>query len=464
MVERGSGIPPIEPQMTAIATNIAQTHQTPLDQKVALKKAPEKLEKQRKRRASDQVKINRHKQIILKERRVMEVLRELQMVVLFSQLMEQGLKYLIENASSMIYLLSIDELSSARAREELPGLFDRLRALLRKELTRIEKEQKELSKTLPYVIYQTKITWQVAKKRELLPEQKKLLTFEAELEEITFPDMKQQEVTLERLTQQQIELEEMLPSYKTKIEIKEKAWNEWEKQLEGLQQVAISLNEWGLEWDARKREKQEEKESIEERLKQVQYTHPLRRKNREHEANVLQEQLVEQDLRIIEEQRQKSQQRINENQVAQQKTKESVKQAKRHYEEQIAKTEALEKQIAALIQQEIEMIEQYEQDYQTSYAKIKGFFEEQREELYLQQKLSWTVEESHRVDLMRRLDKLKKELNRENTTVAQHWQTFQKTLSDSETVVLLSQANADARTIQQIFEKKKKKRLNITKG
>ncbi|MFC7055180.1 hypothetical protein ACFQOY_04475 [Enterococcus alcedinis] len=50
MVAESPRIPPIEPQMTTIATNITQTPQTPLDQKVDLKRQEKEVVQQPKKK------------------------------------------------------------------------------------------------------------------------------------------------------------------------------------------------------------------------------------------------------------------------------------------------------------------------------------------------------------------------------------------------------------------------------
>ena len=459
MVTETSGIPPIEPQMTTIATNITQTPQTPFDQKVALKQQEKIIGKSKNKKAKDQVEINQQQQVILKERREMKRLRELQIVVLFSQLMIQGLAFLEENANSLIYLLTIDELKKSHVRQELPVLFLQLRQLLQKNLRQLEQQQQALYEQLPNAIQQTSTSWQIKNGKRAFEYQQKCLVLEAVLDTLHFPDTSADEEKIRKLEVEQEKNQVQQQEEDVQLENNQSQFRQLKKQLEQLSKQQIEKRKVEMKWAEKKREKQQEQAEIQVLLAQMLCIHPLKRKQHEYQAHLLREKLVQQEIRQIENEYEAIQLEMQNLDKIIHLTKERITEMEHSVNQQLANTVATKEQ-GLRIQREIQdLTEKYKKYYQTSYNEIRIFFEKQLRQLSNERALAERIEARCRLELIERLLILKQALKNSNQENSQRLEILQRALNQAPSTVLLSQANAQSTNVQQILTEKNQKKI-----
>lgn len=459
MVTETSGIPPIEPQMTTIATNITQTPQTPLDQKVALKQQEKVIEKSKNKKAKDQVAINQQQQIILKERREMKRLRELQIVVLFSQLMIQGLAFLEENANSLIYLLTIDELKKSHVRQELPVLFLQLRQLLQKNLKQLEQQQQALYEQLPSAIQQTSTSWQIKNGKRAFEYQQKCFILEAMLDTLHFPDTSADEEKIRKLEVEQEKNQVQQQEEAVQLENNQSQFRQLKKHLEQLSKQQIEKRKVEMKWAEKKREKQQEEAEIQVLLAQMLRIHPLKRKQHEYQAHLLREKLVQQEIRQIENEYVAIQLELQNLDKIMHLAKERITEMEYSVNQQLGNTVATKEQ-GLRIQREIQVLtEKYQKYYQTSYNEIRIFFEEQLRQLSNERALAEMIEVRYRLELSERLLVLKQALKNSHHENGQRLEILQRALNQAPSTVLLSQANAKSTNVQQILTEKNQKKI-----
>ena len=458
MVAESPRIPPIEPQMTTIATNITQTPQTPLDQKVDLKRQEKEVVQQPKKKEKDQVAINEQQQVAWKERRETKELSELQIVVLFCQLMDKGLLLLEENAESLIYLLTIDELKKSSVRQELPILFNQLRGLLNNELQQLEQQQQALFERLPCAIQQTSQTWQIKKGENFFPFQRRLLIIVAKLDDVVFPDTQIEEARVKELEQQQIKLKTQQQQQEHQRQASESHLRNLEKQLELLIKQQMSEVQIMTKWTERLREKQEEQESLRTFLEQMQRIHPLKRKQHEYQSYLLREELLEQERNQIELEQQNSQERRQALEETRLVTREMIEEIEERLGEQLTASFVAKEQILRK-QQQIEFLtEEYQKRYQAAYDNLRLFFKQQLRQLSNERSLAQSIENQYRQDLTERLRTLKTDLKKQSPENRKRIQKIQNEFNQSQSAVFLSQSNAQASHVEQILSKKDQKK------
>lgn len=458
MVAESPRIPPIEPQMTTIATNITQTPQTPLDQKVDLKRQEKALVQQPKKKEKDQVAINEQQQVALKERRKMKALSELQIVVLFCQLMAQGLLLLEENAESLQYLLTIDELEKSSVRQELPVLFNQLRSLLQNNLQQIEQQQQDLFERLPYAIQQTSQTWQIKKGENLFPFQRRLLVMETKLDEVTFPDTQTEEAHLIELNKQQMKLQTQRQQQEYQRQASESHLRNLEKQLALLMKQQTSEGQIMMKSTERLREKKQELASIQAFLEQMQRIHPLKRKQYEYQSYLLRGKLLEQERKQLELEQTNSQERSQALEATRSATREAIDEIEQRLAEQLTASFVIKEQSLRQQQQIESLTVAYKKRYQTAYENLTLFFERQLRQLSNERQINQAIETQYRSDLTERLQRLKKNLKQQSPENKKRIETLQSQFTQAQSAVFLSQANAEASHVEQILSKKEAKK------
>ena len=458
MVAESPRIPPIEPQMTTIATNITQTPQTPLDQKVSLKRPEKEVIQQPIKKEKDQVVINEQQQVALKERREVKELGELQIVVLFCQLMEKGLALLEENAESLIFLLTMDELEKASVRKELPILFNQLRGLLKNELQQLEQQQQALFERLPCAIQQTSQTWQIKKGENSFPFQRRLLVAASKLDDVTFPDTQKEELQVKELAQQQIKLQSQQQQQEYQRQASESHLRNLEKQLELLIKQKMSEGQIMTKWTDRLREKQKEQESLRTFVEQMQRIHPLRRKQHEYQSYRLREKLLEQERNQIELEQQNSRERQQALEETRLVTREMIEGIEQRLGEQLTAAFVAKEQILRKQQQIESLTEEYQRRYQAAYDNLCLFFEQQLRQLSNERSLAQSIENQYRQDLTERLRTLKTDLKKQSPENQKRIQKIQNEFNQSQSAVFLSQSNAQASHVEQILSKKDHKK------
>ena len=300
-------IPPIQMPITTIATNVMQTPQTPLDQKVSLTKPAKANQSNKKARKKDQVSISEQQWVSLKERKNLEQIREMQQIMLFNHLLQQGLSQLQACVTPLLHQVTSYATQHHSTRHDLFEYYQQQLRTLEVALHPIEQQLAHLMEVgVPNIEVQP-LYWIIHAHQCRFPVQFKLKTLVKALTHLTFPESEAQadalrakEQLLERKRQQLTQLKQTLAQTRQQLIAQKDACtvalnqkNASEARLESLKQVLAQQTS--------------EQASIRRKVAHLARIHPLKRNQSLYQASLLREQLITQE-------QQKAQIAVQENQ------------------------------------------------------------------------------------------------------------------------------------------------------
>lgn len=450
-----SKIPPIQLPITAIATNITQTPQTPLDQKVALTKPEKPVIAKVKKRKKDQVTITDQHWTMLKERREIEKLRDLQIVLLFSQLMKQGLSQLQWSVDQIAQRLVTEEMKKSEVRQALPFFHQEILTLLNKRMTPIEKQLGFLIEKGPNLIEAHQGYWQIKNRQRTYPVQIMLATMEAELGTIRFPNTLEKEAVLEE-TRRAVEKKVLcVKSLKRRVKETEKIIENQKEKMEKTEKQRAEKQAIFYSWEKLAKKKEVEQANIQKKIQQMELVHPLKRKQQEYQAHLLRNQIVQKE-RItitIETKKAASNNQMIETEAIQLQEALLVNQEKRT---------SLQKEVIQLketyqeaVDKEAELLRVFQMEFSQAYQELKEVFNQYLMAIYEEQAKILLLEKDYREQLTEVLKELKQILKEESPRkTASIMRYIKQELMSRQTETLLSQANADPINVQYLLDEK----------
>jgi len=288
-------IPPIQMPITTIATNVMQTPQTPLDQKVSLTKPTKASQSNKKTRKKDQVSISEQQWVRLKERKSLEQIREMQQMMLFNHLLQQGLSQLQACVTPLLHQVTSYATQHHSTRQDLSEYYQQQLRTLEVALQPIEQQLTHLMEACVSNIEVQPLYWVIHAHQYRFPVQFKLRTLVMALAHLTFPESEAQadvlqakEQLLERKRQQLTQLKQTLAQTRQQLLAQKDACtfalnqkNTSEAQLETLKQVLAQQTS--------------EQASIRRKIAHLARIHPLKRNQSLYQATLLREQLITQE-------------------------------------------------------------------------------------------------------------------------------------------------------------------------
>ena len=288
-------IPPIQMPITTIATNVMQTPQTPLDQKVSLTKPTKASHSNKKIRKKDQVSISEQQWVRLKERKGLEQIREMQQMMLFNHLLQQGLSQLQACVTPLLHQVTSYATQHHSTRQDLSEYYQQQLRTLEVALQPIEQQLTHLMEAGVSNIEVQPLYWVIHAHQYRFPVQFKLKTLVKALTHLTFPESEAQqdalrakEQLLERKRQQLTQLKQTLAQTRQQLLAQKDACtfalnqkNASEARLESLKQVLAQQTS--------------EQVSIRRKVAHLARVHPLKRNQSLYQASLLREQLVTQE-------------------------------------------------------------------------------------------------------------------------------------------------------------------------
>lgn len=290
-------IPPIQMPITTIETNVMQTPQTPLDQKVSLTKPTKASQSNKKTRKKDQVSISEQQWGRLKERKSLEQIREMQQVMLFNHLLQQGLSQLQACVTPLLHQVTSYGTQHHSTRQDLSEYYQQQLRTLEVALQPIEQQLAHLMEAGVSNIEVEPLYWVIHTHQYRFPVQFKLKTLVKALTYLTFPESEAQqdalrakEQLLERKRQQLTQLKQTLAQTRQQLLAQKDACtvalnqkNASEARLESLKQVLAQQTS--------------EQASIRRKVAHLARIHPLKRNQSLYQATLLREQLMTQEQR-----------------------------------------------------------------------------------------------------------------------------------------------------------------------
>lgn len=290
-------IPPIQMPITTIATNVMQTPQTPLDQKVSLTKPTKASHSNKKIRKKDQVSISEQQWVRLKERKSLEQIREMQQMMLFNHLLQQGLSQLQAYVTPLLHQVTSYATPHHSRRQDLFEYYQQQLRTLEVALHPIEQQLAHLMEVgVPNVEVQP-LYWVIHAHHCRFPVQFKLRTLVKALTHLTFPESETQkdalrvkEQLLERKRQQLMQIKQTLAQTRQQLIAQKDTCtvalnqkNASEARLESFKQVLAQQTS--------------EQASIRRKVAHLARIHPLKRNQSLYQATLLREQLITQEQR-----------------------------------------------------------------------------------------------------------------------------------------------------------------------
>lgn len=448
-----SKIPPVQLPITTVATNIMQTPQTPLDQKITLTKEEKKLIEEKKARKKDQVTINEKHLTMLKERGEIEELRELQIILLFSQLMQQGLIYLQENLKQIESKLAVEELEKPEIRQSLPIFYQDLLDQLSQQIAPIEKQLKFLVGKGSNLIEARQGYWQIKNHKKTFPVQRMLRTFKSEYQTVTFPDTLKAEEIIAIKTEELVEMREHLATEKKKADGEYNKLERYEKQFEEAnkrkEEKKVTLDYW----ERLAESKEIEHAYVQKKVQQMELTHPLKRKQHEYQAYVLRDQIIQQELAkaLTEVKKARGLYRAVDNQaIHAEKELLEVRQQSKVVQEHLR---ALDKEYQRAIQTKQALSQSFEIEFREAYATLMTIFEQYLIDIQEEQSKAISLERYYREQLAETLKDLKKTLEQAQKPLEKEVLAYLKQeLAVDQTATFLSQANAEALNVHHLLD------------
>lgn len=288
-------IPPIQMPITTIATNVMQTPQTPLDQKVSLTKPTKASQSNKKTRKKDQVSISEQQWVRLKERKSLEQIREMQQMMLFNHLLQQGLSQLQASVTPLLHQVTSYATQHHSTHQDLSEYYQQQLRTLNVALQPIEQQLADLMEAgVPNIEVQP-LYWVIHAHQCRFPVQFKLKTLVKALTHLTFPEseaqqdaLREKEQLLAQKRQQLTQLKQTLAQTRQQLIAQKDACtvalnqkNASEARLETLKQVLAQQTS--------------EQASIRRKVAHLARIHPLKRNQSLYQATLLREQLVTQE-------------------------------------------------------------------------------------------------------------------------------------------------------------------------
>lgn len=448
-----SRIPPVQLPITTIATNIMQTPQTPLDQKVALTKPVKPIVTPVKKRKKDQVTITEQHWTMLKERREIEKLRDLQIVLLFSQLMKEGLSQLQWSVDQMIQRLMKEEIKKAEIRQALHLFYKEILNRLHKKLLPVEKQLGFLIEKGPHLIEIHQGEWQIKNADHPFPVQMMLSKIETEIGTVVFPNTLQQEVLLKEKRREVEdksrcvqELEHQVKDAQQNVENQREKVKKAEKQRDEKQAIFDY-------WQELAENKQLEQVGIQKKIEQMELVHPLKRKQQEYQAYVLRNQIVQKELITITMEMKKAtlNKRVFETKVIQLQEALLAEQEKMAYlQKEIIQSQEV---YQVTVEKEAELLNAFQAEFSQAYQELKEEFDHYLIKIYEEQAKTILLEKHYREQLAGVLKELKQILEKENKqSNAKAVCYLKEDLMSRQAETLLSQANADPMNVKHLLD------------
>lgn len=449
-------IPPIQLPITTIATNITQTPQTPLEAKVALTKQESVLYQEFKKVKKDHVEITEQQWEALKQRSEFVALRDLQTVFLFSHLLSQGLQSLEQSVATFLPQLDQKAIEEIDTRQALPGLYHHLLQQAAIQIEPIEHQLAFLHKIGPHLLEQSLDFWQVKAAEQTYPSQKTLTKLLEQLNNVSFPDT----ATLdEQLTQNLARLKttQALLHAESK-QLKDTAAllkTQTKKTTAAEKKQTIKQKTWYY-WRKNLLLKTTEQKNIQEKIRQMEFIHPLKRKQSEYQAYLLRNKIIEQELQAIHEE--EAQALLN-SQTAQAEYAELLE-STQTLQTQLKTSEETYQTIERTIQTETkatnEFVQTHQAQLQSCYEQVRTQLMQQQQEIQNEQIKAQQLATDYRQQVTATLNTLKQIFEQNHNEQAKNF--FKKTKKEfnfEQNAILLSQANADAQVVEDLLNEKK---------
>ena len=424
-----------------------------MDQKITLTEQEKAIIAQKRKQKKNQVTINEQHWTMLKERREIEELRELQVVLLFSQLLQQGLIQVQLAMEQMLPKLTVEELTQSSKRQELPLFYQEVLSQLSKGIAPIEKQLKSLVRKGSHLIEPHQGYWQIKNRQMNFPIQMMLPTFESEFSKIVFPNTLVAEALLEEKVAELIEMKAQLDLERKKVIQERNTLNRHIRKSEEDEERRVEKQKILDYWTSLVSRKKMEHAYVQEKIRPMELLHPLKRKQHEYQAYVLRDQIIQQELTKanLEVKKATGIYRVTENQAkhskkewlaVQEQEKEIKSHLAKHYHHYKKATQA-----------EVKLRESFQEEYHTAYQELKGTLEQYVVDIHEEQEKAAHLESYYRKHLNQSLEELKKLLKEAPKPIEKKILAFlkQELLAD-QTSTFLSQANADAINVRHLLE------------
>ncbi|MHC5269576.1 hypothetical protein ACYSNO_10385 [Enterococcus sp. LJL98] len=450
-----SKIPPVQLPITTIASNITQTPQTPLDQKVALTKQEKAVVAKRKKTKKDQVAINEQHWTRLNERREIEVLRDLQIVVLFSQLLQQGLWHLQEGMAPILAQLSEKARKKASVRQSLTAEYQAMLRQVQQKNQPIEKQLTFIVEKGAHLIETHQGYWQIKNRQRTFPVQMMLATFLTEFATVTFPETAAAEKKLAQKAEELLEMQAHVTSEKQKVHAKQALFEQQRRQFTAAETQRKAQQEKCLYWERLLESKAIEQAHIQKKVQQMALVHPLKRKQQEYQAYVLRDQVIQKELTAaaLEVKKANGIYRALENQAK------HTQKIKQDTQKQVTNLEAalsqLQENYQQAAQKELALLQTVQAEFQSAYDNLQTRITQYVTDLHNEQTKTNQLEQYYRQQLESALATLKQKIKHAPQPFAQKVRaSLQQELLDEQSATILTQANAESSKVQQLLEEK----------
>lgn len=440
---------PIQPQVTTIATNIMQTTQTPLDQKVVLVNEEKQVAVRRNKQKKDEVTISEQQKLALKERPSIETLRQLQVLLLFSQFYKEG----IEQTSQMLVQFFSDLTSPKKKNQELNLEWQTQQKNCQEKNYKIEKHQKALLEKVPSFLTFADGDWSITLNHQIIYHLRSLTKIQNSFSFFDLPDTNQYEDKLNEKQHSLIKLELQIKENVESAREQQAYQNNQNKQYKKLKPNQAPLEKEFDYWKKFNKNKSKEYSFVQATLYQMSLLHPLKRKQHEYQAFLIREKILREELMEAE----KAEAMLS---TKYQKLTNQLQQIEKSLQEEIEKAEQLKRNLIVLNEQ----FQKEEKEQQILQKKYTLFFNQATNELQNKMKQmlenltqnnqkNCIVETALLEELENTLILFKNQLkNQQEQKKIKQLEKIQALLTKEQAATILSQANAGVDNVQQLLE------------